>query len=131
MLITLHSKVTAKCHLKRNITKLSVSSNRMYQSLNLAGTRVCRPDLVTWLLGWNEMSPPRKTMISSSGLSLAGLSWVFSTEVGVAGQGALVWNRCHVIGCCRLLFGGQFLSRHNFRSELGKSGWLLISAPWS
>ena len=60
----------------------------MFQSLNLAGTHVCRPDLVTWLLGWNEMFPPRTTMISSSGLSLAGLSWVFSTKVGVPGPGS-------------------------------------------
>ena len=83
-----NSKVITKMSLKRNGTESGVTSNEMFQSLNLAGTRVCRPDLVTWLLGWNEMFPPRTKMISSSGLSLAGLSWVFSTKVGVAGPGS-------------------------------------------
>lgn len=86
--LTTNSKVITKMSLKRNRTESGVTSNEMFQSLNLAGTRVCRPDLVTWLLGWNEMFPPRTTMISSSGLSLAGLSWVFSTKVGVAGPGS-------------------------------------------
>ena len=65
-----------------------MTSNEMFQSWNLAGTPVCCPDLVPWLLGWNEMFPPRTTMISSSGLSLAGLSYVFSTKVGVAWPGS-------------------------------------------
>ena len=82
------TKVITKTSLKRNGTELVVTSNNMFQSLNLAGTRVCLPDLVTWLLGWNEMFPPRTTMISSSGLSLAGLSRVLSTKVGVAASGS-------------------------------------------
>ena len=68
-----------------NSAGISVISTECSQSLNLAGTCVCRPDLVTWLFGWKEMSLPRTTMISSSGLGLAGLSEVFSVEVGMTG----------------------------------------------
>ena len=76
--------------LQRNGTGLSVTSNRIFQSLNLAGIRVCRPYLVTWLFDWSDMLPPRTTITASSGLSLGGLPKVFSVKVGVAGFGTFI-----------------------------------------
>ena len=61
-----------------------------FQSLNLAGTRVYRPDLVTWLLGWSDMLPPRTTITASSGLSLDGLPKVPPVRVGVPGLGTSI-----------------------------------------
>ena len=61
-----------------------------FQSMNLAGTHVCRPDLVTWLLGWSDMLPPRTTITASSGLSLDGLPKVLPAKVGAPALGASI-----------------------------------------
>ncbi|KAL9977014.1 hypothetical protein ACROYT_G014374 [Oculina patagonica] len=89
------------------LTELSVISTKCSQSLNLAGTCVCRLDLITWLFGWKEMFQPRTTMTSSSGFGLAGLSEVFSVEVGMTGLASSirVAGATHTSWCCSCLFG--------------------------
>ena len=60
-----------------------------FQTLNLAGTRLCRPDLVSWLIGSSDMLLPRMTITSSSGLSLDGLPKACTKEV-VTGLGTSI-----------------------------------------
>ena len=76
-----------KCYFNKTEQNLVSLQTECFQSLNCAGTRVCRPDLVTWLFGWSDMLPPRTTITASSGLSLGRLPKVFSVKVGVAGFG--------------------------------------------
>ena len=75
---------------EQNRIGLSATSNERFQSLNLAGTRVCHPDLVTWLLRWSDMLPPWTTITASSGHSLDGLPKIFLDKVGVTGFGTSI-----------------------------------------
>ena len=79
-----------KCYFNATEQNLVSLQTECFQSLNLAGTRVCRPNLVSWLFGWSDMLPPRTTITASSGLSSGGLPKVFSVKVGVTGFGTFI-----------------------------------------
>ena len=109
----------------------SLLQTERFQSLNVAATQVCSPVVVTWLLGWSVVLPPRTTITASSGLSLDGLPKVFPDKVGLTGLWDLHRNcRCHRVALyssqgCNWLFD-EYLTKYCYRGSLGKGRYRLV-----
>ena len=73
--------------MEQNLVSLQMEC---FQSLNLAGNRVCHRDLVIWLLGWSDMLSPHMAITSSSGLSLHGIPEYSTAKVGMTRLGTSI-----------------------------------------